>query len=157
MKNVFFAIFIALCLTSILPADAQQMKLTSWSAFGVSFEVPADITIEDDSEEGYVLSNESYYINVQILNGEAMNKDVMAEEIKLVANEDQLQKQTAVTKFELPQFYGVQLQGTSEGEIYLYNYLMSKDEGSAFFITIIYGDKADKMPMDIVKSFQLED
>lgn len=157
MRNVFFAVFTALCLTSILPAGAQEMKSTQWSAFGVSFKVPADITIEEDSEEGYILSNEKYYINVQILDGEAMDKNAMAEEIKLVADDDNLEQQTPVAKFDLPQFYGVQLQGTSEGEIYLYNYLMAKDESGGFFVTVIYSDKADNIPSDIIKSFQLEE
>ena len=157
MRNVIFAVCTAFCLTSILPAGAQEMKSTSWSAFGVSFKVPADITIEEDSEEGYILSNEKYYVNVQILDGEAMDKNAMAKEIKLMADDDQLQNQSEVAKFELSQFHGVQLQGTSEGEIYLYNYLMSKDESCAFFVTVIYADKTDSMPTNIIKSFQLED
>ena len=157
MKKIFFAVFSAICLVSILPVRAQEMKSTQWSAFGVSFKVPVDITVEDDSEEGYILSNEDYYVQVQILDGEAMDKDDMAEEIKQIAVDDQLQHQSAIAKFELPQFHGVQLQGTSEGEFYLYNYLMSKDESCGFFVTVIYNKKTDEIPLNIIKSFQLEE
>ena len=157
MKNVFFAVLTAICMTSILPAKAQEMKSAQWSAFGVLFNVPVDITIEDDSEEGFVLSNEDYYVNVQILDGEAMDKDAMTHEIKQIADDDQLQEQSPITKFNLPQFHGVQLHGTSEGEIYLYNYLMAKDESCGFFVTVIYNDKADEVPQKIIESFQLEE
>lgn len=157
MRNVLIAVVAAFCLTSILPADAQNMRVTVWSAFGVSFKVPANVIIEDDSEEGYTLSDDTYYINVQILDGEAMNKDNMADEITQLATEDQLSNLTPVKQFDLPQFHGVQLQGTSEGEYYLYNYLMSKDEGGGFFVTVIYKDKADNLPSEIIKSFKLED
>ena len=157
MRNLFVAVVAAFCLTSILPAGAQDLKSTSWSAFGVSFKVPTDVTVEDDSEEGYVLSNETYYISVQILDGESMNKDAMANEIKQLATEDQLNDQTPVKQFDLPQFHGVQLQGTSEGEYYLYSYLMSKDESGGIFVTLIYKDKADGIPCDIINSFQLDE
>lgn len=157
MRNVFFAVVAAFCLTFVLPANAQEMRTTLWSSFGVSLKVPTNITVENDSEEEYVLSNDDYYVNVQILDSKAMDKDAMSEEIKQVANDDQLSEQTPVRQFDLPQFHGVQLQGTTEGEFYLYNYLMSKDESCGFFITIIYKDKADKLPCDIVNSFQLQD
>ncbi len=157
MRNVFFAVFTVFCLTSILPAGAQEMKLTLWSAFGVSFNVPADVIVEDDSEEGYVLSDQNYYINVQMLDGEAMNKDAIAQEIKHIADDDQLQNQTPVKKFDLPQFYGAQLQGTAEGEFYLYNFLMSKDESCGFLVTVIYKNKSDETPQKIINSFHLQD
>ena len=157
MKNIFFAVLTAFCLTSFLPAGAQNMKSTLWSAFGVSFMVPADVAIEDDSEEGYILSNDQYYVQVQLLDGEAMDKKAMAEEIKNMATDDQLKEQTSVNQFSLSKFYGAQLQGTSEGEWYLYNYLMAKDESCGFFVTVIYKDKNDKLPAQIIQSFELED
>ena len=157
MRNVFFAVLTAFYLTSILPAGAQDIKPTQWSAFGVSFKVPADITIEEDSEEGYILSNDTYYVSVQILDGEAMDKKVMKKEIKHLADDDQLKEQTPVTSFNLPQFDGVQLKGISEGEFYLYNYLMAKDESCAFFVSVIYKQQDDSIPENIVNSFRLDD
>ena len=157
MKNVFSAVVAVFCLIIVLPMNAQEMKRTSWTSFGVSFQIPTDMEVEDDSEEGYVLSNEKYYVNVQILDGEAMNKDAMAKEVKQIADDDQLGEQTPVKQFELAQFHGAQLQGTTEGEFYLYNYLMSKDESGGFFVTVIFKDKADLLPYTIIKSFQLED
>ena len=157
MRNVFFAVLTVFYLTSILPAGAQDLKSTLWSAFGVSFKVPADITIEDDSEEGYVLSNDTYYVSVQILDGEALDKKELAQEIKHLADDDQLQEQTPVQEFELPQFYGVQVKGLNEGEFYLYNFLMAKDESCGFLVSVIYNQQDDSIPDTIVKSFHLED
>lgn len=113
--------------------------------------------IEEDSEEGFILSNDTYYVNVQILDGEAMDKASMSTEIKHMADEDQLTEQSPVTKFELSHFHGVQLKGKNEGEFYSYNYLMSKDESGGFFITIIYPNSQDNTPEKIIKSFILED
>ena len=48
MKNKISAAFAALCLT-VSPLEAQDLKTTTWSSFGVSFKAPSDITIEDDS------------------------------------------------------------------------------------------------------------
>lgn len=155
MRNLFFTILTILCLTSILPAGAQDMKNTSWAAFGVSFKVPANISIEDDSEEGYILSDDTYYVNVQMLNGESMDKKVMKKEIKQMADEDQLTEQTSVNKFELPLFHGMQIQGKNEGEYYLYSYLIAKDESCGLFVTIIYKEKEDIIPQNIIKSFTL--
>lgn len=157
MKNVFLAVITVCCLVSILPANAQKMKSTRWSAFGVSFKIPSDFIIEDDSEEGYILSNDQYYVNVQILDGEAMNKKAIANEVRQVAVDDQLSELSTVKEFSLPKFYGAQLQGSIEGEWYLYNYLMAKDESCGFFVTVIYKDKNDKIPKQILESFELED
>lgn len=155
MRNVFLAAVAAYCLTAFVPATAQEMTKVSWSAFGVSFNVPTDLVVEDDSEEGYIVSNDTYYVNVQILDGEAMDKNAMATEIKQVADDDQLKNQSPVQQFDLPQFYGAQLKGMTEGEYCLYNYLMSKDDSGGFFVTIIFKDKEDVLPYKIIKSFKL--
>lgn len=158
MRNLFITILtIVLCLSSILKAGAEEMKSTTWSAFGVSFKVPANISIEDDSEEGYILSNDNYYINVQMLNSEGMDRKAMKKEIKQMADEDQLVEQTPVSIFDLAHFYGMQLQGKNAGEFYLYNYLIAKDESCGLFITVIYKEKEDVVPHDIIKSFILVD
>ena len=92
-----------------------------------------------------------------MLEGESTDKNSLTEEVKQIANDDQLEEQTPVESFNLPQFYGAQLQGSSEGEFYRYTYLMSKDESGGFFVTIIFKDKNDTLPTNIIKSFQLMD
>lgn len=157
MKHLFGAVYAIFYLISILPAGAQDFKSAHWSAYGVKFQVPADISIEDDSEEGYVLSNEHYYISVQILDGEPVQKEMLKNELQHVANDDQLTQQTPILSFNLPHFYGVQLSGLSQEEYSLYAYLMAKDESCGFFVSIIYPQKEDQTPTTILKSFQLED
>ena len=157
MKNVLVAVFTVCCMVFTLPINAQDLKRVSWEAFGVSFNVPENMVIEDDSEEGFIVSNETYYVSIQMLEGESTDKNSLTEEVKQIANDDQLEEQTPVESFNLPQFYGAQLQGSSEGEFYRYTYLMSKDESGGFFVTIIFKDKNDTLPTNIIKSFQLMD
>ena len=157
MKNVLVAVLAIICMACTPSVHAQDLKRMSWEAFGVSFNGPKDMIVEDDSEEGFVVSNDTYYVSIQILDGEAMNKNALVEEVKQVAEDDQLQDLSPVTSFELPQFHGAQLQGASEGEFYLYNYLMSKDESGGFFVTIIFKEKNDALPTNMIKSFQLVD
>ena len=61
MKNVLVAVFTVCCMVFTLPINAQDLKRVSWEAFGVSFNVPENMVIEDDSEEGFIVSNETYY------------------------------------------------------------------------------------------------
>ena len=157
MKKVLVAVLTVYCMVFAIPMNAFDLKRTSWEAFGVSFDAPKNMVVEVDSEEGFIVSNETYYVSVQLLDGEAMDKNALAQDVKQIAEDDQLQDQTQVIPFELPQFYGAQLQGSSEGEFFIYSYLMSKDGSGGFFVTIIFKDKDDILPENIIKSFQLQD
>ena len=66
---------VAACLLSLSTLTAQELKNTTWSSYGVSFRAPSDITVEDDSEEGYIVSNDTYYITVQLLDGEGFKRN----------------------------------------------------------------------------------
>lgn len=156
MKNKISAAFAALCLT-VAPLGAQDLKTTTWSSFGVSFKAPSDITIEDDSEEGYIVSTPTYYITVQLLEGEGLKRSELASELKNIATDDEITEQSSVTEFELPQFYGVRLQGNCDTEQCLYSYLLAKDESCGFYVSITYREKNDKKPEDILNSFKLEE
>ena len=73
MKQLFF-ILIAF-FTVAVPAVAQQLKTTRWDSYGVSFKAPSDLTVEDDSSEGYLAGNDTYYLTIQLLEGEGMKKE----------------------------------------------------------------------------------
>lgn len=148
---------VAACLLSLSTLTAQELKDTTWSSYGVSFRAPSDITVEDDSEEGYIVSNDTYYITVQLLDGEGFKRNELGDELKNIANDDQVSDQSALQSFETPQFYGAQIEGNCEGEACLYSYLLSKDDSCGFYVSILYKQKGDTVPETILKSFKLED
>ncbi len=148
---------VAACLLSLSTLTAQELKNTTWSSYGVSFQVPSNLIVEDDSEEGYIVSNDTYYITVQLLDGEGFKRDELSDELKNIATDDQVSDQSAVQSFETQQFYGARLEGNCEGEACLYSYLLSKDNSCGFYVSILYKQKEDTVPERILKSFKLED
>ncbi|WP_300726945.1 hypothetical protein [uncultured Bacteroides sp.] len=142
---------------SAISLNAQNLQTTTWNAYGVSFKAPQGFSIEDDSEEGYIISTPEYFITVQLLEGEGISKSEIIDELKNIATDDEVSNQTPVTRFELPQFYGAQLQGDCEGDSHcLYCYLLSKDDSCGFYVSILYTTKGDQLPEQILKSFKLE-
>lgn len=137
--------------------NAQTLQQTTWKAYGVSFQAPAGFIVEDDSEEGYIISTPTYYVTVQLLEGEGIQRSELSKELKNIAVDDEVTRQTPVTEFELPQFYGAKLTGDCETEQCMYCYLLTKDSSSGFYISIVYTNKEDKIPESIVNSFQLEE
>lgn len=154
MRKKGFAALAALSFT-VFQLNAQELKTTRWNAYGVSFQAPPDIHVEDDSEEGYIVYNDTYYITVQMLDGEGIKQSELATELKHIATEDEVTEQTPVNTFELPQFYGVQLQGKCETDRCIYSYLLARDGGSGFYVSIIYKQENDPNPEQILKSFSL--
>lgn len=136
-------------------AYAQNLQPTTWEAYGVSFEAPVGYTVEDDSEEGYIICTDTYYITVQLLAGEDIRRTELAQELKNIATDDGVTGQSAVMDFELPYFYGVCVQGNCESERCLYSYLLSKEDTSGFYVSITYTDPTDQLPETILKSFTL--
>lgn len=146
---------IALCLVW-MPARAQQtLKPAVWSSYDITFEAPAGITVEEDSEEAYTVSTSTYYISLQLLDSEGLKRAELAGELKHVADDDGVTRQSAVKAFELPQFYGVQLTGNCDPDPCMYCYLLAKDGSGGFYVSILYKDAADKLPEKILKSFKL--
>lgn len=155
MKQLFF-ILIAF-FTVAVPAVAQQLKTTRWDSYGVSFKAPSDLTVEDDSSEGYLAGNDTYDLTIQLLEGEGMKKDELGQELKAIATDDEVTSQSEVQPFELPQFHGVQLKGNCEEEKCVYCYLLAKDGSCGFYISIVYRQENDKIPETILKSFSMEE
>lgn len=155
MKNKVSAAVAAWLLAGV-PALADELKTTTWASYGVSFEAPKDITVEDDSEDGYIVSNDTYYITVQLLESEGMTAAALPEELKNIATDDEVTNQTEVTSFDLPQFHGAKLKGNCETDKCMYSYLLAKDGSCGFYISIIYRQAEDTEPEQILKSFKLD-
>lgn len=148
-------VWITFSVVSHLSAQTPNLRTTEWKAYGLQFKAPVGFVVEDDSEDGYIISTSVYYITLQLLEGEGLTREEMADELKHVATDDEVSTQTPVTAFELPQFYGVYLKGNCETDQCLYCYLLDKEEGSGFYLSIIYSKKDDKVPDAILKSFRL--
>lgn len=156
MKTRFSAAVAALLL-SCAPVLAEELKTTVWSSYGVSFEAPSDIVVEDDSEDGYIVSNPTYYITVQLLDSEGMKVSELSQELKNIAADDEVSNQSDVSTFDLSQFHGAKLKGDCETDKCMYSYLLAKDGSCGFYISIIYRQAEDSEPEQILNSFKLEE
>lgn len=154
MKKILFLAF--LCLAG-LQAYAQNLVPITWTAYGLTFEAPRGIQVEEDTEETFLLNNAKFYITVQSLDSDGMTKEDMNVFLKDYANDDGVEQQSDIRTFELPQFYGACLDGRSEVDYCLYAGLMTKAAGSGFYIAIICAE-ADKAVADkMLKSFKMEE
>ena len=154
MKRLFF-LLMAACL--YLSVSAQALAPITWTAFGLTFDAPKGILVEEDTEDTFLLNNARFYISLQSLDSEEMSKEDMPELLKGLADDDEVQQQSEVKTFDLKQFHGVWLKGLAEEEPCYYACLMTKDAGSVYYISIIYNRVEDKMVERILKSFKMEE
>lgn len=135
---------------------AQQLKQMEWEAYGLKFKLPAEVTAEVDDEEQFAAKGAHYDIGVQMLESEGMKKAEMAEELRNIASDDQVQEATAVLWKENPQFHVAYLKGKLEDGPCVYAYLLAKDGSCAFFLSMICTDPANKTPESVLSTFRLE-
>ena len=144
-------------LFSIISASADTLKPTSWSSYGVTFLAPADIIVDDDSEEGYTISNSNITINVQLLNGEGLKKTELKSSLQHISDEDNITVQSDITEIDLTHFFGAYLTGNCETDQCLYSYLTVKDNSCSFYISIIYKPSNADDAIKIIRSFKLDE
>lgn len=154
MKRLFL-LLMAACL--YLSVSAQTLAPITWTAFGLTFDAPKGILVEEDTEDTFLLNNARFYISLQSLDSEEMSKEDMPELLKGLADDDEVQQQSEVKTFDLKQFHGVWLKGLAEDEPCYYACLMTKDAGSVYYISIIYNRVEDRMVERILKSFKMEE
>ena len=154
MKRLFL-LLMAACL--YLSVSAQVLAPITWTAFGLTFDAPKGILVEEDTEDTFLLNNARFYISLQSLDSEEMSKEDMPELLKGLADDDEVQQQSEVKTFDLEQFHGVWLKGLAEEEPCYYACLMTKDAGSVYYISIIYNRVEDRMVERILKSFKMEE
>ena len=151
----FFLFIAAVCM--YLSVSAQAMAPITWTAFGLTFNAPKGILVEEDTEDTFLLNNARFYITIQYLDSEDMTKEDMNELLKGLADDDGVENQSEVKTFDLPQFHGVSLKGMAEGDPCCYACLMTKDAGSVYCISIIYNRTDDKVVERMLKSFKMKE
>ena len=73
MKTIVVA-FLLIITLAINGVSAESLQPAAWQAYGIAFQAPAGYTVEDDSEEGYIISTPTYFITVQLLDGEGIQR-----------------------------------------------------------------------------------
>ena len=154
MKKLF--LFLAAVVWTVV-MNAQALAPISWTAYGLTFDAPRGILVEEDTEDTFLLNNARFYISLQSLDSEEMSKEDMPELLKGLADDDEVQQQSEVKTFDLKQFHGVWLKGLAEEEPCYFACLMTKDAGSVYYISIIYNRVEDRMVERILKSFKMEE
>ena len=117
MKKVLLLVFLSLAWLSV---SAQALVPITWTAYGLTFEAPKGILVEEDTEETFLLNNSKFYITIQSLDSDGMTKSDLKSVLKDYANDDGVKDQSAVQEFELPQFFGTYLRGSCETDHCLY-------------------------------------
>ena len=137
--------------------NAQALAPISWTAYGLTFDAPRGILVEEDTEDTFLLNNSRFYISLQSLDSEDMTKEDLNDLLKGLADDDGVQEQSEVESFDLKQFHGIWLKGKAEEDPCYYACLMTKDAGSVFYISIIYNRADAKVVEKMLKSFKMEE
>ena len=151
----FFLFIAAVCM--YLSVSAQTMAPITWTAFGLTFNAPRGILVEEDTEDTFLLNNSRFYISIHALDSEDMTKEDMNELVKGLAEDDGVENPSGVSPLDLPQFHGVVLKGITDGDPCRYACLMTKDAGSVYCISIIYNRTDDRVVDRMLKSFKMKE
>lgn len=154
MKRVLLFLM-AVCL--YLTVNAQSLAPITWTAYGLTFDAPRGILVEEDTEDTFLLNNARFYITLHSLDSEGLTKEGLGELLKGLADDDGVQEQTEPTSLDLKQFHCVYLKGIAEADPCYYACLMTKDAGSVFYVSFIYNRTDDKVVEKILKSFKMEE
>ena len=111
MKKLF--LFLAAVVWTVV-MNAQALAPISWTAYGLTFDVPKGILVEEDTEDTFLLNSSRFYISLQSLDSEDMTKEDLNELLKGLADDDGVIEQSAVEAFDLKQFHGIWLKGIAE-------------------------------------------
>lgn len=151
----FFLFLLAVCL--FMGVSAQAYVPTTWTAYGLTFNAPKGILVEEDTEDTFLLNNARYYITIHSLDSEDITKEDLDELLTGLADDDGVQEQTETKELDLKQFHVVYLKGITESDPCYYACLMTKDAGSVFYVSIIYNRIDDKVVERMLKSFKMEE
>ena len=154
MKRIFLFL-VAVCL--YIGVNAQALAPISWTAYGLTFQAPRGILVEEDTEDTFLLNSSRFYISLQSLDSDGMTKEGLNELLKGLADDDGVQNQSAIQAFDLKQFHGINVKGAAEEPPCYYACLMTKDAGSVFYLSVIYNRTDDKVVEKMLKSFQMDE
>lgn len=151
----FFLLLLTACLFAV--TNAQNFVPINWTAYGLTFNAPKDILVEEDTEDTFLLNNSRFYITIHTLDSDEMKKEELADLLKGLADDDGVQEQSEVVTWDLEQFHAVCLKGIAEEDPCYYVCLMTKDAGSVFYVSVIYNRTDDKVVEKMLKSFKMEE
>lgn len=154
MKKILFLAFMCV---SCLALHAQSLVPVTWTVYGLTFDAPKGILVEEETEETYLLNNSKFYITVQSLVSDGMTTEELEGMLKEYANDDGVKEQSEIRNFELPQFYVSTLEGVCDEDRCIYACLLSKEGGNAFYLSIIYAESEEKNAEKILNSFRIEE
>lgn len=154
MKRTF--LILLTCCLSIL-VNAQNLVPTSWTAYGLVFDAPSGIRVEEDTEDTYLLNSSRFYITLQALDSDDITQGELDDLLIALAKDDGVKNLSVITNYDLPQFHGLYLTGVLEEDPCYYACLMTKDAGSIFLISIMYNRTEDQVVERILKSFKMEE
>ena len=154
LRKLFLFLMVVVCTVTM---NAQSLVPISWTAYGLTFDAPKGILVEEDTEDTFLLNNSSFYISLQSLDSEDMTQADLNELLKGLADDDGVQEQSLIEAFDLKQFHGIWLKGKAEEDSCYYACLMTKDAGSVFYISIIYNRVDAKVVEKMLKSFKMEE
>ena len=87
VKKLFlFLIVVGLCTVM----HAQSLAPVSWTAYGLTFDAPKEILVEEDTEDTFLLSNNHFYISLQALDSEDVTKEDLNGLLKGLADDDEV-------------------------------------------------------------------
>lgn len=154
MKRIWLFL-IAACWMAL--ANAQSLLPTTWTAYGLTFDAPRGILVEEDTEDTYLLNNSRFYISLHSLDSDNIVEGDLKELLKGLADDDNIQEQTGLTSLDLKQFHCFYLKGRVEEDACCYACFMTKDAGSVFCLSIICQQADDKLIEKMLKSFKMEE
>ena len=144
-------------LIGCLCLQAQVFSPVSWTAYGLTFNAPKGIIVEEDTDDTFLLNNNRFYIVLQILETDDMNEDGVEELLKGLAGDEGVENLSAIRSLELSHFHVLYLIGNVEEERYCCACLKTKDAGNIFYISIAYNKAEDTTPLKILQSFTMEE
>ena len=154
MKRFFLFMFAFFIFVWI---NAQSFAPISWTAYGLTFDAPKGILVEEDTDDTFLLNNSRFYITVHSLDSDEMKKEELPDLLKGLADDDGVENQSPISAWDLQQFHAVYLKGTAEDDPCYYMCLMTKDAGSVFYVSVIYNRTEDKIVEKMLKSFKMVD
>ena len=89
MKKLF--LFLAAVVWTVV-MNAQALAPISWTAYGLTFDAPRGILVEEDTEDTFLLNNSRFYISLQSLDSDDMTQEDLSELLKGLADDDGIQE-----------------------------------------------------------------
>ena len=96
MKKVLLLVFLSLAWLSV---SAQALVPITWTAYGLTFEAPKGILVEEDTEETFLLNNSKFYITIQSLDSDGMTKSDLKSVLKDYDNKTPISPQLIIYPF----------------------------------------------------------